>query len=232
MRPEAAVAFVVLCAVGLPWHAPARSAHGATRPPDDRLLANVRRRAGALSARRGLGNRRRRAVPLVLELLARELRSGVTIAQAFRNVAPAADPALDLDLMVQRLGQGAGLTAAVDWWVTRLDRSDAAVVAGVFHLGAETGTAVADALDRAASGIRARGELSDEVRALTAQSRASAVLVGLAPLAFAAVLAAAEPASLTFLFGSPLGIGCLLVGLVLDAVGFWWMHRLVIRVVP
>jgi tight adherence protein B len=34
---------------------------------------------------------------------------------------------------------------------------------------------------------------------------------------------------LSFLFGSPAGYACLLVGVLLDATGFWWTHHLVTR---
>lgn len=230
MRPEAVAVFVLLCAAGLPLtpgprrlgEPPGPRSSKATRPGLFRELLGRRR----------LATRRRDALPLALELLARELRSGVTILHAFDHVATTADPALDLPALVDRLHQGAGLTSAVDWWVGRFDPDDASVIAGVFHLGTETGTAVADALDRAAAGIRARGELTAEVGALTAQSRASAVMVGVAPLGFGALLALAEPSAVSFLFGSGLGIVCLITGLLLDALGFWWMHRLVARVAP
>ena len=166
----------------------------------------------------------------MLELVARELRSGVTISQAFENVVRTADDTLELDGLVDRLHNGELIGPAIDWWVVRLASADAALVAGVFHLGTETGTAIADALERATAGIRARAELADEILALTAQSRASALLIAVAPVGFGAVLLLAEPAAAAFLFTSALGLACLALGLTLDAIGFWWMHRLVARI--
>lgn len=233
MRPEAVVVFVVLCAVGLPLAPrPRRPTEPATPTSPVGPARHRASRFRDVVGRRRLVSRRRDALPLTLELLARELRSGLTILPAFEHVAAHADPSLDLPALVDRLRHGAGLTTAVDWWAGRFDPDDASVIAGVFHLGTETGTAVAGALDRAAAGIRARGELAAEVRALTAQSRASAVMVGCAPLGFGALLAVAEPSAVSFLFGSALGLACLAAGLLLDALGFWWMHRLVARVAP
>lgn len=228
MRPEPIMVFVLACAVGLPLAPGPRSLRkplGAMGSRSDRL-GSIRDALG----RRRLVRHRRQALPLALELLARELRSGVTILVALDHVAANSDPVLDLPALVERLRHGAGVTTAVDWWVKRFDDEDASVIAGVFHLGTETGTAVAGALDRAAAGIRARRELAAEVHALTAQSRASAGMVGAAPLGFGAVLCFAEPSAVSFLFGSAAGLACLVTGLILDALGFWWMHRLVARV--
>ena len=228
MRPEAVFVFVLLCAVGLPL-APGPRTRSATSAPTESGFDGPNRFRESFGRRR-LVRRRREALPLTLELLARELRSGVTLLSALDHVATSADPSLDLPALVERLRHGAGLPTAIEWWVARFDPEDASVIAGVFHLGTETGTAVAGALDRAAAGIRARGELAAEVRALTAQSRASAVMVGAAPVGFGALLALAEPSAVSFLFGSGLGLACLTTGILLDVIGFWWMHRLVARV--
>ena len=64
------------------------------------------------------------------------------------------------------------------------------------------------------------------MRALSSQARASAVVIGLAPLGFAVLAAMVDPASIHFLVGTPIGIACLVVGVVLDGVGAAWMHRL------
>lgn len=229
MPAETIVVFLAVCVAGLPAHPAARSLAGVTPRTRDRPhLALVW--VVAVATRRRIARSRREALPLVLELLARELRSGVTMTQAFENVASTADVTLDLDVVVARLHDGELVGPAIDWWVSRFDPGDAALVAGVFHLGAETGTAIADALDRAVSGIRARTELADEIGSLTAQSRASAMLVALAPVGFGGVLIVAEPTAVTFLFTSGLGVVCLGAGLTLDAIGFWWMYRLVARV--
>lgn len=230
MRAEVTLFFVALCAVALP------SAPSPRRQVAHRALARGagRRRVGpdlvAFGGQRRAQRHRREALPLVLELVARELRSGVTISQAFEHVAATADEVLDLDSLVDRLRNGQLIGPAIDWWVARFDPADAALVGGVFHLGTETGTAIADALDRAIAGLRARAELADEILALTAQSRASALLVAVAPLGFGVVLLVAEPDAAAFLFTSGLGFACLVIGLTLDAVGFWWMHRLVERI--
>ena len=51
--------------------------------------------------------------------------------------------------------------------------------------------------------------------------------VAAAPVAFLAVFGLTDPGSLGVLVTSPLGWVCLLAGIGLDGIGFWWMRRLV-----
>lgn len=173
--------------------------------------------------------RRRRAadpdVALQLELFARELRGGASMASATVALAEAGDPGL---LGVRRrLDAGASLRDELDRWASAFPAEEALLVRAVLGLGASTGAALADALDRTAEVIRERRELASELNALTAQSRASALLVAAAPVAFLAVFGLTDPGSLGVLVTSPLGWVCLLAGIGLDGIGFWWMRRLV-----
>ena len=62
---------------------------------------------------------------------------------------------------------------------------------------------------------------------LSAQARVSAVTLTVAPLAFLLVIATADASVLAVVVGSGIGRTCLLVGLLLDALGWWWMRHLV-----
>lgn len=162
---------------------------------------------------------------LVLELLSRELRGGATLASATGSIDPAVD--LGLGEVHRRLACGGSLGEELDRWTESLAPADGALVRGVLRLGIATGAALADALDRAALILQEREELVAELRSLSAQSRASAFMIAAAPPAFLLVLGVADPRGLTMLLTSPLGWFCLVVGLALDVVGFWWMRRLV-----
>jgi tight adherence protein B len=94
-------------------------------------------------------------------------------------------------------------------------------------LGGKAGGEVARALDRVAATLRERRELRAEVRALATQARASAGVLIVAPLAFAALVSTIEPAVAGFLLASPLGLACLAVGLALDGLGALWMAHIV-----
>lgn len=185
----------------------------------DRRLPSLRR-----------ARRSRASLPLVLELLARELRSGATVPTALATIAATEPQAHALVGAVERIGHGSAIGDELDRWGRSLHPDDGPLVRSVLRLGIATGAALADALDRVAATIRERIELDEELRALSAQSRASAVMVATAPLLFLAVVAVVDPASAAVLVTTPLGWLCLLVGVSLDMLGFVWMQRLVDRV--
>lgn len=196
--------------------------------PAPKSTQSARREIAGWWARR----RARRTPPdlaLVLELLARELRGGASLAAAMAALPSDAD--LGLRELRRRVDQGAALGDELDRWSEGLDGRDSSLVRAVLRLGVSTGAALADALDRTAGVIRERRALDDELRALAAQSQASATMIAVAPLGFLIVFALADPSAMTFLVASPLGWACLLAGVALDLVGFWWMRRLVAGVV-
>lgn len=91
------------------------------------------------------------------------------------------------------------------------------------------GSGLASAVERLADGLRARRAQERAVEAALAGARASAVLLSVLPLGGVALAAGlgAHPAHV--LLHTPLGIGCLVTGVGLDALGLWWTGRLVSR---
>ena len=59
-----------------------------------------------------------------------------------------------------------------------------------------------------------------------AQARLSAIVVGVAPVGFALLTTATDKRNAHMLFGTPLGLTCVALGLGLDAIGAVWMHRI------
>jgi tight adherence protein B len=78
-----------------------------------------------------------------------------------------------------------------------------------------------------AATLRERRAVEREATALATQARSSALVIVLAPLAFAALSSLGDPRAGAFLVGTPTGLACLTAGLALDGLGAWWMHRIV-----
>ncbi len=184
--------------------------------------------------RRGL--RRRRLLerdlqlPGAVERIASAVRSGAALGPALVDVAELSDGPLgeELRMVAARIRHGAGVDAALAGWSSHADASpDVVLVASALGLGAESGGQVARAIDAVAATLRERRELRGEVRALATQARSSAWVLAAAPLLFAALVASIEPGALRFLLTTPVGVGCLLAGLLLDAAGTMWMARIV-----
>jgi tight adherence protein B len=179
-----------------------------------------------------LRNRRDRrvaaAVPEMLERVASELRAGGTIATAITAIA-ADDGALagDFARIDVRLRLGATTAEALRAWADERPVGGVDAAAGALALCLDVGGHSADALDALASSLRARLALIAEARALSAQARMSAIVVGSAPIGYLGWSAMVDRDALHALVATPVGHACLAVGLTLEAVGALWMHRIV-----
>lgn len=181
-----------------------------------------------LGARRGRGPEAvEAALPPVLEATARGLRAGASLPVALGAAASGAAPVVASDLAGVAAGASeTGLASALDRWAAERPLPGVRLAAAALALAAEIGGGGARALDGVALTLRQRQAAAGEVRALATQARLSAVVLTVAPLAFAALAAAGDPHTASVLLRSPIGQGCLAVGLGLDAVGAAWMARI------
>ena len=168
------------------------------------------------------------ALPQVLEATARSLRSGASLRIALSESTDHAPPRLReaLTAVVVAAERGVPLVDAIDAWSTSTTGDGVRLAGAALALSAELGGAAARSLDGVAATLRDRNAVRREVRALSSQARASAVVIGVAPLGFAVIAAAVEPRTIDFLLRTPVGIACLTFGVVLDGLGAAWMHRL------
>lgn len=186
-----------------------------------RVRARLRLRAG---------HRHRRAAQLAsaLDRLAAALRSGASLPAALDEVGRAVEPPIGPELagLARQAGHGRPLRRALDDWATAHGDPDTRLAATALVLATVVGAAPARAVDGVAATVRERLDVAAERRALAAQARTSALVLSVAPAAFAALLVAGDTAAAGFLLGTPAGWACLAAGLALDAAGVWWMAHL------
>ena len=183
---------------------------------------------GVVAAQAGRQTQRiERELPDALERIAGGLRSGLSLRDAVAGAGDGIPGPVGRDLAA--LGERAarsGLVSALDRWRTERPLGAVSLAGAALAIAAEVGGERARAIDAVATTLRQRSALAAEVRALSAQARASATVIALAPIAFAAVSATLDGRAVRFLFQTPLGVAVLSAGLFLDGVGAWWMARL------
>jgi tight adherence protein B len=171
------------------------------------------------------------ALPGALEAVARALRSGASLRQAVDEAGANARGggkalAAELSRAAAEAAQGAGLVSALEAVAVRRPLPGVRLGVAALCLGAETGGAQARAVDGVAATVRERQAVAAELRALSSQARISALVIGLAPIAFGVFAATTDPRTAEFMLHTPAGLILLSAGLVLDALGWLWMQRL------
>ncbi|WP_421118347.1 type II secretion system F family protein [Aquihabitans daechungensis] len=182
----------------------------------------------SLRSRIGASGRARTVDPAPLLQFRTAVERGASVLQAFESVAVGSGPWADgARRVVRRVRAGSGVQDAVDTWV--IEGRDPAVrlLADALAISSGTGGSHVRAVDAVIDAVRERAALQREVRALASQAQTSAVVLVLLPVGFAAAVAVIDPRVRSFYVGSVLGPVCVVVGVVLDALGGWLMARLV-----
>jgi tight adherence protein B len=175
--------------------------------------------------------RRRRDALLAdfVDAVVRSVRAGSSVGVALHDGAEVVgEPFVDEIGGVERqVSLGVPWDEALDGWATRSGSDDIRLLVTACSLGGRLGRGTASALDGVARTLADRRDVSAEARAAASQARASAAMLILLPVAFTAVMAVADPHTVSVLVGTPVGLGCLVAATVLDALGALWMRRMI-----
>ena len=162
--------------------------------------------------------------------LAAAVRSGASLTQAIRYAASEAGSPIRDDLagVVEQLDTGIALDEALRSWSTMRPNANVELVVGALELHRRSGGDLPAVLDQVVGAIRDRVSISREVRSLTAQARMSAWILGLLPVGFFAFLWLTSRRDSEGAMSTPIGIACVLLGLLLELGAFAWIRKLLV----
>jgi tight adherence protein B len=228
-----ALGAIILRAVGRP---PALS------PAPDGRSQPWSRRAGAIGSvitARLTGpiraRRRQRALELawpgVADELAAGLRTGASLPQALATVAATRtdDASLTLRRLLGPVERGQALAEGGGRWAERAVSVDEQLLAEAVQLAAWAGRPEPVLFDAVADAGRERQALAGELRAQTAQARASAAVMAVLPVGFTALTAMTNAGAAHFLLTTTGGWACIVTGLTLEVLGGVWMRTAIRR---
>ncbi len=158
------------------------------------------------------------------EFAAAEMRGGASVPAAVQ-LALRRHPDV-LPALATAMSRGLTLDRALDELPARLTHEER-WFAHSLRLCHATGGGAAEVLDRAVAVARERRAWVAERRAQASQARLSARLLTVLPLGFAIWGVVSSAQVRDAYSSSPLVVVCTLMGLAVNAVGWWWMRRLV-----
>lgn len=168
-------------------------------------------------------------LPDALMTLAGGMRAGLGLNSAMTQlVAESQAPlAQEFSLMLREQRLGVSLEQSLNNLSRRVPTQTTVLVVSAMRIAVETGGGLAETLERTAHMIRNRLQMEGKIRALTAQGKMQAWVVGMLPLFLMAVLNKMEPEAMSELWHTQLGWGVLVVVAFLEVMGIYVVRKVV-----
>lgn len=156
------------------------------------------------------------------------LKAGFSINQALESIAEENRPPISFEfsLLIQEIRLGVTLDVALKKMCNRLGCPDFDLVAIAIITARQTGGELTAILEQLASVIRERFRITGRIRALTAQGRLQAIVIGLMPFALFTAMLYIVPDMMNSFFSSVAGILCFLAVILLDLAGFFLIKKI------
>ena len=167
-------------------------------------------------------------LPRAMELIANSMKAGQSIAQSFTAVTENAGPPVseEFGLARREIELGASVESALANMEKRMGSTDLRLMIMVVTIQHSVGGDLPAILTTLADTMRQRREMRQEVLAATAQSRASALIITLLPIAVAVFGYFALPDYFRPLFTTAVGWAILIVAAMLLGTGTVIIRRI------
>lgn len=164
-----------------------------------------------------------------LVLVGNSLRTGYSFLQAIEMVSREMAPPIGVEFarVLKEMNLGVTTEEALVNLGERVVSDDLDLVITAVLIQRQVGGNLAEVLDSIAGTIRERIRLKGEVRTLTAQGRASGIIIGALPFALAGFIYVINPKYMMTLFTHPLGLAMVAYALVSMAVGMAMVWKIV-----
>jgi tight adherence protein B len=167
-------------------------------------------------------------LPFALDLIKSSLEAGHSLMRGLQVlVQEFADPlGGEFRTMLEQTRLGMPLPRAFDDLLARVPEEDLRLLVVAVKVQSEVGSSLAQIVGRLSEIVRTRQRLQSQIRAMTAQSRMSGMIVGLLPIIVLFVFSLIQPSYTHVLFYSPTGIRVVKAAIILDAMAFFTIRRI------
>ncbi|MGW4472777.1 type II secretion system F family protein [Nonomuraea sp. NPDC004354] len=163
------------------------------------------------------------------QALSAELAAGRTAGEALTRALAAVDFPDPLNPLAAAARDGGDVAAAFREVAPTQGGEGLRRLAACWEVSVSVGAGLSGPVDRVGTSLRAAQAHRGEVSAQLAGPRATARMLAALPVLGLLMGAALGMNPLGFLLGSVPGLGCLTVGVALDACGLWWTQRMASR---
>jgi tight adherence protein B len=164
-----------------------------------------------------------------INLLVNGIRSGYSMPQAMETVAHDMPPPVseEFQRVVLEIGLGVALEEAMNHMLRRVDSTDLDLMITAINIQHETGGNLAEILEIISYTIRERVRIQGEIKTLTAQGQITGYVLSGLPFALSGILFLMNREYMSRMFTTACGWIMTGVAIVIIAVGFFAMQKII-----
>ena len=168
-------------------------------------------------------------LPDALMMLSGGMRAGVGLNSAMQQLVREAQAPLsqEFSLMLREQRLGVTLEQSLSNLNRRIPTQTTTLVVSAMRIASETGGGLAETLERTSNTIRSRLQMEGKIRALTAQGKLQAWVVGLLPIVLMLILNKMEPEAMSLLWNSRTGWATLFVIAFFEFMGIYVIRKII-----
>jgi tight adherence protein B len=168
-------------------------------------------------------------LPDALQLFAGAIRAGLSLMGAIKQIATELPIPLsqEFQMMLQEQRLGVALDDSLENFTHRVPVQSINLMVSAMRISNETGGSLAETLERAAHTLRSQHAMERKIKALTAQGKMQAWVVGLLPVFLLYVLSKMEPDAMALLWTTRIGWGVIALVITLEFFGIWLIRKIV-----
>lgn len=167
--------------------------------------------------------------PDAIELMVRGLKSGLPVTETIKNIGTEIDDPVgpEFNKIADSIRLGKTLDEAL-WDATKiLDTPDFKFFVISLAVQKETGGNLAETLGNLAEILRKRSQMKLKIRAMSAEGRASAIIIGSLPFAMFLIILTMNYKYASVLFTDPRAIMISIGAMIWMSIGVFVMHRMI-----
>ncbi len=167
--------------------------------------------------------------PEAIDLMVRGLKSGLPITEALQNVGQEIDDPVGLEMrrVTDAVRMGEKLEDCLWDTAKRLDLQEFNFLTVSLSIQSETGGNLAETLENLSTVLRGRRQLKLKIKALSAEAKTSAYIIGSLPFVMGVLIYLVNPGYLMDLFIDPRGQFLIGLGMTSFGIGAFVMYRMV-----
>lgn len=164
-----------------------------------------------------------------LLLLSNAIKAGYSLLQAMEMIARESPPPMgkEFSRVVRETGLGVTVEDALINMRNRVPSDDLDLMVTVVLIQRQIGGNLSEILDKIAHVIRERAKIMGQISTLTAQGRISGVVIGGMPIGLGFIISLINPGYINVLFTDPKGPYLIATGIVLEAIGFFVIWKII-----